>query len=108
MIVRDAASRAVFSDGKMGKADLLKGERVFAGLNCFRPGQKHALHTHDGQDKLYFVLEGSGDVTVGERTERVDPGDLVLAEEGVPHSMENTGSGDLIVLTVIAPPPQRR
>lgn len=108
MIVRAAARRAVFSDGKMGKADLLRGEHVFAGLNCFRPGQKHELHTHDGQDKLYFVLEGSGDVTVGERTERVDPGDLVLAEEGVPHSMENTGSADLIVLTVIAPPPQRR
>ena len=54
------------------------------------------------------MLEGSGEVTVGERTDRVEPGDLVLAEEGVPHSMENPGSVNLVVLTVIAPPPKRR
>lgn len=108
MIVRRAASHAVFSDAKMGKADLLRGDRVFAGLNCFQPGQKHKLHTHDGQDKLYLVLEGCGEVTVGERTDRVEPGDLVLAEEGVPHAMENPGSVNLVVLTVIAPPPKRR
>ena len=105
MIVRSIADRAAFSDRKMAKSDLLRGQRIFAGLNCFRPGQKHALHTHRGQDKLYFVVEGEGEVTVGDETDRVAPGDLVLAPEGVPHALENLGPGNLVVMAIIAPPP---
>ena len=60
MIVRNAAGKAVFSDRKMGKADLVSGARLFCGLNSFLPGQCHALHSHVGQDKLYLVLEGQG------------------------------------------------
>lgn len=105
MIVRGIAKRAVFSDLKMGKADLLSGEQVFSGLNCLLPGQAHQLHTHAGQDKLYLVLEGRADVTVGEQVERIESGDLVLAREGEPHALENPGPENLVVLTVMAPPP---
>lgn len=106
MIVREISSHAVFSDRKMGKAELLRGHQVFSGLNCFLPGQSHALHTHAGQDKLYFVLEGRGKVTVGTRTDPIEAGDLVLAREGVEHALENPGPGKLVVLAVMAPPPR--
>ena len=108
MIVRNAAGRAVFSDLKMGKAELLSGTQLYCGLNSFLPGQDHALHSHTGQDKLYLVLEGEGEVTVGKDTERVSAGDVVLAKEGVPHAVDNTGSGNLVLLTVMAPPPPSR
>ncbi len=108
MIVRRAAERAVFPDSRMGKVTLCHGDRVFAGLNCFLPGQRHELHSHPGQDKLYLVLEGTGDVTVGDRTEQVQPGDLVMAESGQPHGIANAGPGRLVVLTVMAPPPKAK
>ncbi len=108
MIVRKAAGRAVFTDARMGKATLCRGGQVFAGLNCFLPGQQHELHSHAGQDKLYFVLEGTGEVTVGGLTERMEPGDLVMAESGQPHGIVNPGPGCLVVLTVMAPPPQSK
>ena len=108
MIVRNAAGRAVFSDLKMGKAELLSGTQLYCGLNSFLPGQDHALHSHTGQDKLYLVLEGEGEVTVGNDTERVSAGDVVLAKEGVAHAVDNTGSGNLVLLTVMAPPPPGR
>ncbi|MBI3473119.1 MAG: cupin domain-containing protein, partial [Candidatus Solibacter usitatus] len=66
MIVSKAAGRAAFNPEKMGKASLAAGEHLYAGLNCFEPGQEHRAHVHAGQDKLYFVLEGSGEVVVGE------------------------------------------
>lgn len=106
MILHSIAERAVFREGRMGKADLLSAGQVFSGLNCFRPGQRHTLHSHAGQDKLYFVLEGSGEVTVGEETSTVTAGDLVLAAEDVPHGIRNPGPADLVVLTVMAPPPR--
>ena len=105
MIVRGISSRAAFSQRKMGKSELLRGRQVFAGLNCFLPGQTHSLHTHAGQDKLYLILEGRGNVTVGPKTDVVNAGDLVLAREGVEHALENPGPGKLVVLAVMAPPP---
>ncbi len=107
MIVRNPVSQAVFRAEKMGKADLVSSEHVFVGLNCFEPGQEHQLHTHPGQDKLYLVLEGAGDVTVNDAVERIGPGDLVLARSGEPHALANPGPGRLVVMAVMAPPPQR-
>jgi len=92
----------------MGKADLLRGEHLFAGLNCFEPGQEHALHTHAGQDKLYYVVEGQGIVLVGEDETPISAGDLVLAKADQPHSLRNPGEERLIVMAIMAPPPQQK
>jgi len=89
----------------MGKTDLLRGGYVFAGLNCFEPGQEHALHTHAGQDKLYYVVEGQGTVLVGEEETRIAAGDLVLAKADEPHSLRNPGPERLVVMAIMAPPP---
>lgn len=108
MVVKNAAASAVFSPEKMGKADLVLTENLFAGLNCFEAGQEHALHSHAGQDKLYLVLEGRGTVTVGNESTPVEAGDLVLAHSGEPHAMVNPGPDRLVVMTVMAPPPKRK
>lgn len=105
MVISSAASRAVFRTDKMGKADLAASEHLFAGLNAFEPGQEHRLHTHAGQDKLYYVLEGEGDVTVGEDRSRIGVGDLVLARSGEEHALSNPGPGRLVVMVVMGPPP---
>jgi mannose-6-phosphate isomerase-like protein (cupin superfamily) len=105
MVVSNVVSRAVFRPDKMGKADLASAGGLFAGLNCFEPGQEHALHAHAGQDKLYYIIQGEGDVTVGGETTRVGPGALVLAKAEEPHAMANPGPGRLVVMVVMAPPP---
>lgn len=106
MIIHNAASRAAFNPGKMGKVTLAAGDKLFAGLNCFSPGQEHAAHAHSVQDKLYFIVEGAGEAMVGDETSAVVPGDFVFAPAGVLHSMKNTGDTPLIVLVAFAPPPQ--
>jgi mannose-6-phosphate isomerase-like protein (cupin superfamily) len=106
MILPRTASRAEFSSSKMTKLDLCTGAHLFAGLNCFEPGQEHAAHVHAGQDKLYYVLEGAGEAVVGEERSAVTAGDLVLAPAGVSHSMRNPGPARLVVMVVFAPPPR--
>lgn len=107
MIIRDVKSRAVFGADKMGKVSLAAGTRLYAGLNAFEPGQTHSAHTHADQDKMYVVLEGRGEVTVGEETSEVGPGDLALAPAGVSHALRNPGPGRLIVFVVFSPPPSK-
>jgi len=107
MVLKNISRLAEFSDGRMGKVTLAAGSRLYAGLNCFLPGQEHAAHVHADQDKLYYVLEGSGEAMVGEETHKVGEGDLVLAPAGVPHGLRNTGLAPMTVLVVFAPPPQK-
>lgn len=103
--MRQIARRAVFASEKHGKSNLLRGEFVFAGLNTFEPGQTQAVHTHAGQDKLYYVLEGEGIVQLDADESAVQAGDLVLAASGVPHGIRNPGPERLIVMVVFGPPP---
>jgi mannose-6-phosphate isomerase-like protein (cupin superfamily) len=105
MLIRDIARQAVFSPDKMGKAELARAGFVYAGLNCFLGGQEHKAHAHAGQDKLYYVVEGLGEATVGDQTYSVAAGDLVVAPADVLHSMRNPGPLPLVVLVILAPPP---
>lgn len=107
MILRDIAARAEFSETKMGKVSLAAGEHLYAGMNCFLPGQAHPAHVHADQDKLYYVLAGAGEAEVGGEAHAVSAGDLVLAQAGVPHGLKNTGGEPLSVLVVFGPPPRR-
>ncbi len=107
MILRGLAAHARFSPEKMGKADLVRGDQLFLGLNCFEPGQEHRSHTHAGQDKLYVVVEGQGEVRIGEESALLTVGDAAFAPSGVEHSMKNPGPGRLIVMAILAPPPGR-
>jgi quercetin dioxygenase-like cupin family protein len=107
MIAKDFAELAVFSSEKMAKTDVAHGETLFAGLNCFEPGQQHAAHAHAGQDKLYVVLEGDAEIQVGDEKQLVSAGGGAFAPSGVMHSVRNRGEKRLIVLAVLAPPPTR-
>jgi quercetin dioxygenase-like cupin family protein len=106
MFVRNAASTAQFSAEKMGKTTLAKGAQLFAGLNCFEPGQQHAMHSHAGQDKLYVVMEGTAIVQIGEKEETLSAGDVAFAADGVPHGVKNPGPGRLVMMAVLAPAPK--
>jgi quercetin dioxygenase-like cupin family protein len=99
------SAHAEWRSDKMGKATLFESPRLLVGLNAFEPGQSHALHAHAGMDKVYHVLEGEGVFLLEGRELPMGAGDLLVAPEGVPHGVRNTGSGRLLVLLVLAPGP---
>jgi quercetin dioxygenase-like cupin family protein len=102
---REIGAAAAFDPARAAKADLFRGEALFAGLNCFEPGQGQKVHTHAGADKFYLVVSGRARLTVGEDTREAGPGTLVWAPAGVPHgvaeALERT-----VLLVAIAPPPR--
>jgi mannose-6-phosphate isomerase-like protein (cupin superfamily) len=99
------AERATWDPLKMGKATLFQSDRLLVGLNAFEPGQEHKLHAHSGMDKVYHVLAGRGVFLLEGREEPMDAGMMLIAPEGVPHGVRNTGSERLLVLAILAPSP---
>lgn len=98
-------AHAAFRPDKMGKATLFESPRLLVGLNCFEPGQEHALHAHAGLDKVYQVLSGRGEFLLEGREIPMQAGVMLVAPEGVPHGIRNSGADRLIVLAILAPGP---
>jgi quercetin dioxygenase-like cupin family protein len=96
---------ASFRADKMGKSTLFESPRLAVGLNCFEPGQEHALHAHRGMDKVYQVVAGRGLFLLESGDVAMEPGVLLVAPDGVPHGIRNTGSERLVVLAILAPAP---
>jgi quercetin dioxygenase-like cupin family protein len=107
MFLKQIAALAKFTPEKMGKSNLAQGDFMFAGLNSFEPGQEHAPHKHEGQDKLYVVLQGTGDVRIGDEEQSLTTGDAAFAPSGVKHAIRNTGTERLIVMAILSPPPAK-
>ena len=105
-IIRPAA-HAAYSQAKMGKSTIFESPQLLVGLNAFEPGQEHALHAHAGQDKVYQVIEGEGLFLLEGQELAMTAGDLLVAPEGVPHGVRNSGAGRLLVLAILAPAPHR-
>ena len=101
------ADLAEYSPLKMGKSTIFESSRLLVGLNAFEPGQAHALHAHAGQDKVYHVLEGDGVFLLADRELPMTAGDVLVAPEGVPHGVKNSGAARLLVLAILAPAPHR-
>ncbi len=84
---KHVADHTTFAAGKFAKADLALGAHLFAGLNCFEPGQSQPVHAHEGADKFYLVLEGKARLRVGGEEREAGAGTLVWAPAGVPHGV---------------------
>ena len=57
----------------------------------------------DPMEEIYFIMKGEGEMTVGEETRSVVPGDAVWIPCGEPHSLTNSGDGELFILVVASP-----
>jgi uncharacterized RmlC-like cupin family protein len=73
---------AQWSSVEATKTDLFAGTGLFAGLNCFEPGQHQRVHVHQGADKFYFVVSGKARITVSDETREVAAGTVVWAPAG--------------------------
>lgn len=96
---------ALYFPDRMGKSTIFHSVRLMVGLNAFEPGQEHALHAHAGMDKVYHVVEGEGLFLVDGDERPMQSGMLLVAPEGVPHGIRNTGATRMLVLVILAPAP---
>jgi len=65
-----------------------------------RPGNRLSYQRHQHRSEHWFVVAGSGTVTLDEARRGVGPGDAVDVPVGVAHRIENLGSIDLVFIEV--------
>ena len=64
---------------------------------ALKPGSGIGLHVQK-EDEIYYVLSGTGTMTLDGKTVNVTPGTAVLTRTGSSHSLRQTGSDDLVIL----------
>ena len=68
-----------------------------------KPGDATELHSLHGTTEIYYVLEGRGEVTVGDQNIFVGVGDCVYIPPEIPQKIQNLGGTDLIFLCICQP-----
>src|SRR3989338_3708045 len=94
-----------FAPDKMKKNGLFETEWLFCDLYCFEPGQAQNPHTHEGSDKIYFVLEGRGLFQIGQEEKELKENEIAIAPSGQRHGVSNPGPDRLVLLVFMAPRP---
>ena len=56
-------------------------------------------HKHEGQEEVYFFIEGTGNMQLDDETFSVYPGDTVLIKDGVFHRV-HAGDDELYFVCV--------
>lgn len=94
-----------FAPDKMKKNGIFETDRLFCDLYCFAPGQAQNPHTHEGSDKIYFVLQGRGLFQIGEEQRELKRDEIAIAPSGQKHGVTNPGPDPLVLLVFMAPKP---
>jgi mannose-6-phosphate isomerase-like protein (cupin superfamily) len=67
------------------------------------PGRATTPHHHAVTEEIYYILEGSAEMTLGTEARPVGPGDAIAIPPGLRHTIRNTGPADLVFLCSCAP-----
>ncbi|MDR0898550.1 MAG: cupin domain-containing protein [Oscillospiraceae bacterium] len=82
------------------KALLPPAGRLFARLTL-PPGASIGAHTHTGEAEMFYFIAGEGLVTDDGEAVPVQAGDVMTTPSGHSHSVQNTGSVDLVLVAAI-------
>ncbi len=69
----------------------IAGDQVFLGRVTYEPGTTVKRHSHEHTEQAMLVLEGSLQMTIGDETRDIGPGDACLINRGVEHELYSAG-----------------
>ena len=73
------------------------------GIQVLEPGAHVRRHAHERQHEVLFCYEGEGWAEIGDRRYAMRPETTILIGRALHHKVQNTGSGQMRMLWMIAP-----
>lgn len=93
------------------RSTLWTGKNLQLTVMSLLPGEDVGLEQHKGVDQLLYVLQGVGDVRMGDRKDNLNfhryvyENYAIIIPEGKWHNLTNIGNTRLKLFSVYAPPP---
>ena len=88
--------------GYLGMEDVLKRLGGFW-QTTVPPGKRLDPHQHEKHEQIYYLIEGSGLLRVGEEIRRVRKGDAIYIPPNTIHGFENDSEKPCTIIMVDAP-----
>lgn len=87
----------------VGGRSPIQSERYSMGIVSLEPdGGQVPWHNHE-QEEVYVILEGEGEICVGEERRAIVSGEAVFIPPSVHHQLTNTGSEAMTMIYCYAP-----
>lgn len=86
----------------VGGVSTIHAHNFCLGYVTLDPGGQVPWHNQE-QEEIYFVLEGTGEMCLGDERQVVSSGQAVFIPPGVFHQMSNLGDAPLIMLYCYGP-----
>ena len=92
-------------DARMGSiATGVGAQKLGYNLTAVPPGKRaFPLHNHRVNEEMFYILEGSGEVRIGDAVYPIRPGDVIACPPGgkeTAHQIINTGTVELKFLAI--------
>ena len=81
-------------------AELYGKGRLF-NLMIIEPGNSIGEHAHEGDNEIFYFLEGTGEYNDNGTIVEVGPGDTTICNDGEKHSLKNIGDVPLKFIALI-------
>lgn len=96
---------AMVFQARMGQVSGRLGARQLGyNITAIPPGKvAYPFHSHRVNEEMFFVLQGQGEIRIGQATHAIRTGDLIACPAGGPetaHQIKNTGADELRYLAV--------
>ena len=92
---------------KDDKTYLLKDNKTLKNLvlssTLLKPNKETRGHSHEGQEEVYYFVDGEGQMILGEESFHVASGDVVLIPDGVFHKVINPSLNKFLYFTDLKP-----
>lgn len=87
----------------VGGASPIQADNFSMGLVILEPNGGQVPWHNQEQEEIYFIVEGSGEVCVGEERSPISSGQAVYLPPGVFHQLTNTGDAPMTMLYCYGP-----
>jgi quercetin dioxygenase-like cupin family protein len=92
-----------FSSEKRIRKKLLSSEKLVVEVVCYEPGQSTPQQPHPKQDEIFYVIECTGTIMVGNEDVPVEPTSLILVSAQESHGIRAARDSHLVVMFIKAP-----
>ena len=89
--IKDIGGEVIKDNSTYLLKDNAFGNNLVLSSTFLRANQETNGHKHEGQEEVYFFVDGEGEMTIDDNTFKVKQGDVICIEDGEFHRVKNTG-----------------